>query len=306
MSQKSLIKGNWATLLLPINRDQSIDWIALQEEIDLFIASKPNGIYTNGTAGEFYNQTEDEFDRTQDLLAQACHRANIPFQIGCSSTNPINTLHRIERTKSLKPRAFQIILPDWVAPSDAEMENYLNRIIECADPIDIVLYNPPHAKKVLQPQDYKYLYHQDIKIAGCKTAGGDQKWYDEMNFFSQRMSVFVPGHCLATGIQQGLHGAYSNVACLNPIAAQRWYESMAEDMEAALELQDRIQKFILHYIVPLMRKDQRSNQAADKLLAAVGGWGPVSLRLRWPYIGFDQSEVLPLRSIAQNLLPEFF
>src|SRR3546814_4293087 len=66
------IYGNWATLLLPLNADDGIDYPALEEEIEILISMKVNGIYSNGTAGEFYNQTEAEFDRVSQLLAEKC------------------------------------------------------------------------------------------------------------------------------------------------------------------------------------------------------------------------------------------
>src|SRR5688500_1119613 len=81
------IHGNWATLLLPIQEDDAIDYALLGEEIDHFIAARVNGIYSNGSAGEFYTQTEDEFDRVNTLLAERCHRARQPFQIGVSHTS---------------------------------------------------------------------------------------------------------------------------------------------------------------------------------------------------------------------------
>ena len=59
------LKGNWGTLLLPINNDDSIDYVRLADEIDYFISAKLDGIYSNGTAGEFHNQTEDEFYKIQ-------------------------------------------------------------------------------------------------------------------------------------------------------------------------------------------------------------------------------------------------
>jgi 4-hydroxy-tetrahydrodipicolinate synthase len=48
---------------------------------------KVSGIYSNGTAGEFYNQTEDEFDQISFLLAEKCNKVQMPFQIGCSHMN---------------------------------------------------------------------------------------------------------------------------------------------------------------------------------------------------------------------------
>ena len=45
--------GNWATLLLATDSAGRIDWRRLEDEIDTLIASRPDGIYSNGTACEF-------------------------------------------------------------------------------------------------------------------------------------------------------------------------------------------------------------------------------------------------------------
>lgn len=49
------LKGNWATLLLPINSSDCIDYKLLAREIDYLIAAGVDGIYSNGTTGEFHN-----------------------------------------------------------------------------------------------------------------------------------------------------------------------------------------------------------------------------------------------------------
>lgn len=64
--------GNWATLLLATDKQGEIDFSRQSDEIDVLIASKPNGIYSNGTAGEFYSQNRDEFVRISRLLAEKC------------------------------------------------------------------------------------------------------------------------------------------------------------------------------------------------------------------------------------------
>lgn len=64
--------GNWATLLLATNKNGEIDYKRMGDEIDILIASSPCGIYSNGTAGEFYTQNEEEFIKTSELLAESC------------------------------------------------------------------------------------------------------------------------------------------------------------------------------------------------------------------------------------------
>ena len=117
--------------------------------------------------------------------------------------------------------------------------------------------------------------------------------------------MFVPGHQLATGVPLGATGSYSNVACLHPVAAKRWNEQMATDYDAALALEGKIQNFLEECIVPFRDRGGHSNQALDKLMAAVGGWSAAGTRLRWPYRGIDESEALRLRVILRERLPEF-
>jgi dihydrodipicolinate synthase/N-acetylneuraminate lyase len=304
--QSHEIRGNWATLLLPVDADDSISMPRLAAEIDQLIAMRVDGIYSNGTAGEFYNQTEDEFDAVNQLLAEKCNVAGMPFQVGCSHMSPQLSLERLRRSLAWAPSAIQVILPDWFPPSMQEIIAYLQVMQQAAGPVQLVLYNPPHAKKRLTPADFKTIREAGIHLAGCKLPGGDAAWYQSMLGLNPGLSVFIPGHHLATGVKAGAHGAYSNVACLHPGVAQQWYNSMHTDMEGALELEGRIQRFMTEHIVPFITEQGYSNQAVDKLLAAAGGWADVGTRLRWPYRWIGEEEVPAIRQAARNLVPEFF
>lgn len=300
------IYGNWATLLLPLHDDDRINYKQLEQEIDVLISFGVDGIYSNGTAGEFYNQTEAEFDEVNGLLASKCNDAGMPFQIGCSHMSPKISLERLIRAKELKPSAIQIILPDWFVPSKTEIIEFLKVMAEAADPIGLVLYNPPHAKKKLVPSNFAEIQDAGIPLVGCKLAGGDEKWYQEMSGLPLPLSVFIPGHHLATGISRGAHGAYSNVACLNPKMAQNWYNDIAGKKGDPFELQSRIQRFMDECIVPYIIDKGYSNQAVDKFMAAVGCWTNISPRLRWPYRSIPEADVLSVREKCAELLPEVF
>jgi 4-hydroxy-tetrahydrodipicolinate synthase len=299
------IFGNWATIFLPIEKDESINYDKLSAQIDLLISMKLNGIYSNGTAGEFYNQSEEEFDTINSILAEKCNAASQAFQIGCNQTSPKLTLERIKRAVQLRPGAIQVILPDWFPPSSLEIIRFLNVVCETAGEIGIVLYNPPHAKIRLVPGDYRRIKDAGIPLVGCKTAGGDENWHAEMKRIND-FSVFVPGSRLATGIKLGAHGAYSNVACIHPEIAQKWYNEMSANIENALELESRIQRFIKQEIVPLMIEKKYSDPAIDKLLSCLTGWSNNGPRLRWPYESVNVKEIDTVREAAKRILPEFF
>ncbi len=301
------ILGNWATLLLPIQADDTIDYGLLGAEIDHFVAARVNGIYSNGTAGEFYTQSEEEFDRISLLLAQKCERAQMPFQIGLSHPSAQTALDRLRRTKALQPSAFQVILPDWFPLSPPEITAFLERMVAEAGPIPLIVYNPPHAKRRLVPAEWLALAESIPGLAGIKVPGGDDAWYAAMQPVFKLWSVFIPGHLLAEGMVRGAQGAYSNVACLSPSGAQRWYEQCVQDPAAARALGQRIAKFWEANVAPIITRDGMGNMAADKATAVAGGWLPgLHPRLRWPYRAASLETCRRIGEVARAEVPELF
>jgi dihydrodipicolinate synthase/N-acetylneuraminate lyase len=304
-SGKQVISGNWASLLLPIEADDSIEFDKLGDEIDILIDAEVDGIYSNGTAGEFHNQTEEEFDRIQLMLAERCRRAGMPFIIGACQPDPTIMLNRVRRAASLKPVAIQVILPDWWPLTNGEAIDYLNRASGIANGIPLILYNPPHAKRVLSPKELSAILAATPGVTGVKLADGDANWYAGARAHLRGVALFVPGHHLATGIREGVAaGAFSNVACLSPRGAQRWTDLMQTDIEAALEIEQRLCKFMDQHVVPFRQKSGYSNAALDKLLCAIGNWGPVSTRLRFPYRWIGEDEAERLRAVARQELAD--
>ena len=299
------LRGTWGTLLLPIRNDESIDYQALKEEIVSMIRAGVAGIYSNGSAGEFYAQSQAEFIEINTLLARVCDAADTAFQIGASHPFPQETLERIRSTKHLAPDAYQVILPDWFIVRGEEVGTFIERVIEVAAPAGIVLYNPPHAKRQLPIKEIGKLARRFPGLLGAKVAGGDDDWYREMRENCGDLPVFIPGHFLATGLAHGAAGAYSNVACINPTAAVEWNKLAVSDPERALSIQQEILTFLDRHISPYIKAGY-VNAAADKLLASIGDWSRVGTRLRWPYRWVPEEEADSLRKIAGSELAQFF
>ena len=53
-------------------------------------------------------------------------------------------------------------------------------------------------------------------------------------------------------------------------------------------------------------QDALQEPGLDKLLASVGGWGPISEKVLWPYEGATFEEVQKIKTIAKQELPELF
>jgi 4-hydroxy-tetrahydrodipicolinate synthase len=299
------ITGTWGAVLLPLNSDDSIDFGALAEEVDALLESGLAGIYTNGTAGEFHAQREEEFDQLSVLVAERCRRRGVPFQLGVCHMSAQHSRERLRRVKGLAPGAVQVILPDWVPVSPTEMEGFLTEMAEMAHPIGLVLYSPAHSKRPLGPAAVARLRGCVRGLVGVKMPDGNASWYSGMRHHLRDFSVFVPGHHLASGRALGAAGSYSNVACLSPRGAQAWYELMERDPPAALEFENRLLAFFQQQVSPLGAQGYCS-AAIDKALAAAGGWCGMSPKIRWPYRSVSVDTVALLGEAARRMLPELW
>jgi len=289
-----------------LDSNDVIDWGALEAGLDALIESGVSGVYSNGTAGEFYSQTEDEFERVSRTVAERCSRAGMPFQLGVSHMSPWLSRDRLRRVVDLEPKAFQVILPDWFPPTMEESIRFLTEMAEVAGGQSLVLYNPPHAKVLLRPEEFGQVQRAVPSVAGIKVLGGDDEWFESMREHCPGLSVFVPGHVLASSLGKGAHGSYSNVACLSPTGAMKWFGQMHSDLPGALELEGRIQRFLAEEVRPFILEQGYANQAVDKFMACIGDWAPMTTRLRWPYRFIPQAAVEKARAVGRDLVPELF
>lgn len=301
-----LPQGIWAAVLLPVSAQGEIEWGALAEEMAILCDSPVEGLYTNGTAGEFHSQTEAEYEQLTALMFETARKAGKPFQIGVSHTNARIARDRLSRLGPYRPAGAQIILPDWWPPGDAEVARFIDGMQAAAGNVPLILYNPPHAKKRLTLEQIAGLRALAPGLIGAKLPGGDAEWHAKRRHLLPHFSVFVPGHTVATARPLGADGSYSNMACLSPFGAVMHWRMIESDPAAAVDLGRRVILFLRDYVLPFRASHGLSDAALDKLMAAAGGWGPVSSRLLWPYASASQEDVEQLAAVSRKLMPEFF
>jgi len=298
---KSTLQGIWSTILLPYCENGDIDWENIQLQLQALKRSGVSGIYFNGTAGEFFSQTDEEYSRLLGTVSRFCDEHSIPYQAGASHAHPAGTLKRVAEAQSQHPGAIQVILPEWISLNWDEIIQYFLRVAQEAYPVPLVVYNPPNAKRVLTPPEWLSLAKSVRGIIGIKVLGGDALWYKEMEPASEFLSIFVAGTRLATGLIKGCAtGSYSNVACFSPRGAVDWHRIMLEDPQRALNHEAIIQNAFNEALGPYRGK--YSHTAMDKALACAGKWGPKSPTVRWPLASFSMKEVEGISSVLNQHL----
>ncbi|RBM04701.1 dihydrodipicolinate synthase family protein [Streptomyces sp. PT12] len=292
------LRGIWSPLLLPVTMSEAIDFDRLDSTLETVLGTGVNGVYTNGTASEFHTLTEDEYDRLHELVAERCSAAGMPFQLGASHPSGQISLGRIARAARLRPGAIQVVLPDWLPLRPPEVLAALDRMAQAADGVPLVLYNPPYAKTQVGPELLARIADALPAVIGLKVPG-----IAVAKGLTERFAVFVAGHTLASAHREGAAGSYSNVSCMSPAGAVRWYEQMTTDPAAAAALEARLGAFLDEHIAPLAAAGY-CDPALDKTLCAVGDWSTVGTRVRWPHRSVPDASIPALRAAAWRAVPE--
>lgn len=298
------LRGVWATLLLDVNEDGSPRMASIDEQLQALAHAGVDGVYAHGTAGEFHLLADPMFESISIRFSENARALGLPFQIGASHPLPRQALERVAFASELRPLAIQVTLPDWTAIDTATASRFLAGCADAAGDIPLVLYNPPHARTVLDADALVRLCDAVPTLAGLKCGGGNGEWYRRMEAVLARIAVFIPGHAYASGVLAGAHGSCSNMACLDPAAAVVWARQTETDPGAARDLERRVAAFMDDAIAPILNAGWQGF-VCDKAMAAAGGWTRISARLLWPHEGVDGATIERIRLSAARHIPEF-
>lgn len=297
--------GTWGTVLIPWDTDDRIDERRLHRQLDVLTTAGLSGVYAHGTAGEFHEVDDDEWDYINDIVVARCRDAAVPVQLGAGHMSFRICIRRIGRAANRQPDAIQVTLPDWLPLTTNDAIAAVEQMARAADGVPLVLYNPPHAKTVLDPPALADLSAAVPSLVGIKVGAGGPDWYAAMAPVMDRLAVFVPGHMFASGRALGAAGSFSNVACLSPHGAVEWEAMMRTDPARAVDVERRIRAFLDTHVMPWVR-DGYPNPALDKVLAHIGGWADIGTHIRGPWRSVPTAAAERLRPIARADLPELF
>ncbi len=210
------------------------------------------------------------------MLAERCHAAGLPFQIGACHPCAQESLHRIKsasapRTRRLPDHPARLVGGAWRRGRHLSGPHHPG-----SGSLPASCFTTPSMPNAVSP---RRIWHprppSSPELLGIKVAGGDDEWYSSMRAECGDLlhlhSRPFPRHRPAKWrswfvLQRGLHRT----------RLRGRLEQMAlSDPEEAMEIQKEILAFLDKRITPIS-KAGHVNAAADKLLAHIGNWGPVS------------------------------
>jgi 4-hydroxy-tetrahydrodipicolinate synthase len=168
---RDTLKGTGVALVTPFNKDQSIDFAALENLIEIQIKGGIDYIVTLGTTGESVTLTEKEkievFNFTVDKV-----NGRLPIVIGIGGNNTASVIEAFGKFDLSKVVAILSVAPYYNKPTQEGLFQHYTALANVA-PKPIILYNVPGrtGSNMTAATSLRLAAHPNI--AGIKEAGPD-------------------------------------------------------------------------------------------------------------------------------------
>ncbi|MFH1569095.1 MAG: 4-hydroxy-tetrahydrodipicolinate synthase [Gemmatimonadota bacterium] len=242
MASTEFIRGIIPAVVTPMTDQEELDEKGLEALIDYLVGSGVHGIFTIGTAGEFWALTVEEKRRVFEWTV-AFTRQRVPVYVGTCANTTREAVQLAEMAQRAGADALSVLTPTFIAPSAEQMFAHYRAIAAAVD-LPIILYtNPDRTGNDLSVDLVVRLAEQVGNIAGIKDSSGN------MTQTHEYIRRTPPGFRVLMGrdtlIYSALaHGAAGSIAASANIAPEfsvEIYEKyVAGDLEAALGAQRRL------------------------------------------------------------------
>lgn len=304
MLTKENLRGVWAGV--PTSWDESgrFDEDSFAENVSRLCAAGVQGVYTTGTAGEFYSLTEDEFRRMVKVLARVTRGTGVPTQIGCTWTDTRGSIWRAQVAAEHGADGLLTALPFWIRMKDDEVVRFFQDLSRACPGLPIVHYNNPNSKRVLDKNIYRRIAAEVPALIGTKQVTTDLNLLIELFVGVPELVHFASDWLLLPFMMLGAKGTYSALALFNPKLTLDWF-GMCERGEwaAALEIQKKVLRLIVEVDNPVTDLGY-TGPAGDKAWAELAGFLKGSRAVRPPYKTVPDDILEMLRVGILERMPE--
>jgi 2-dehydro-3-deoxy-D-pentonate aldolase len=166
-----MLKGIFTPNLVPFLDDGRINEPELRRMINWLIEKGVNGLYPNGSTGEFIRLSFEERKRVIQIVAEET-RGRVPILAGAAEANLTLILEACRAYADLGCAAVSVTGPYYFKVSQESIEHFFRELAR-RSPIDIVLYNIPQFSNEISLPVVTRLALDCPRIVGIKDSSRD-------------------------------------------------------------------------------------------------------------------------------------
>ena len=235
------ISGILTPNITPVDRDGRVDEDTLRRYVDWLIEKGVDGLYPNGSTGEFVRFNAQERRRIVEVVVEQT-AGRVPILAGAAEANAKETIEACEAYGAMGVRAVAIVAPFYYRLSDQGVYAYFREIADHVS-VDVTLYNIPLFASPISVDTVVRLASECPRVVGIKDSSGDLP--NMMRMISQIRPI-RDDFCFLTGwdaalvpmLVAGANGGTNATSGVVPELTREIHRSVVSgDIDRAMKLQ---------------------------------------------------------------------
>jgi 4-hydroxy-tetrahydrodipicolinate synthase len=165
------IRGILTPNITPVDAHGRVDHETLAGYVDWLIEQGVDGLYPNGSTGEFVRFTAEERQQIVKTVLHAA-RGRVPVLAGAAEANADETIAACNAYGDLGVRAVAIVAPFYYRLSPDGVYAYFHKIANAVR-VDVTLYNIPLFASPIDVDTVRRLALECPRVVGIKDSSGD-------------------------------------------------------------------------------------------------------------------------------------
>jgi len=304
LTRKDLM-GPWAGFPVAWNSRQMFDEDKYREDLARTCAAGVPGIYTAGSAGEFFAMEFDEWQRISRVTVDICKQYNTPVMIGVTSTYTLGAERRAAYASEIGASAIQVALPYWHPLTDEELLPFFKSVSDACPGLAMTLYETECSKRTLSLEQHRMIHDitgsylavkATVNTIGLTEAGCRQ--------LSEFINVWVGEHELSRLGPDGANGCASSLVYMNPRLMLHMFELLEQKKWDELQpWTNQIRKLFIEGLAPYFAKGL-NDASVVRLMGIASGFLGMEIHSRQPYTSASMEDAVELRAWMEQHTPE--
>jgi 4-hydroxy-tetrahydrodipicolinate synthase len=217
-------------LVTPFREDERIDCSAWQLLIDTLIAAGVDGLFVNGSSGEFCSMDLEE----RTVALRFCEQAiagRVPVIVNVGSISTRETIALAQQAQGIGVDAIAVITPYYIRPTQQELTDHLVDVCRAVR-MPVLAYNFPfHGGVELAPETLAAVAAKAPNLAGVKDSSGLLErviaYRDAVT--DREFAVFTGGeHIMLAALEAGCAGTVNAAGNIAPKLFVELYRAWRE------------------------------------------------------------------------------
>ncbi len=171
MTNRDRIAGILTPNLTPVDGLGRVDEDRLRGYVDWLIEQGVDGLYPNGSTGEFIRFTAEERRRIVQIVVDQV-RGRVPVLAGAAEANARETIAACDAYGAMGVHAVAIVAPYYYRLSPEGVYAYFREIADTVT-VDVTLYNIPLFASPIDVETVRRLAFDCPRVIGIKDSSGD-------------------------------------------------------------------------------------------------------------------------------------